>query len=203
MNDLLSSFLATAAWRQRPRTAFATLLGALLLSGCSSAPRIYSNANPDADLASYETFGFSNDLGTDKGYQGHSILTTNLIEATRRQMEALGYTYTDRTPDLEVNFYLHTEENVPSSSTPSMSVGMGYYGYRGDMYSAWGGYDTTVSEYTEGTLNVDVVDPARKELVWEGVAVGRLTERARQNVGKAVNQVIGDVFENYPLATRE
>lgn len=39
---------------------------------------------------------------------------------------------------------------------------MGYHGYRGDMYSAWGGYDTTVSEYTEGTLNVDVVDPARK-----------------------------------------
>lgn len=186
------------------RLRMAALLGlSVVLAACASGPRTYSNANPGVDLSSYSTFAFSPQLGTDRGYQGRSILSSNLIDATRRQMEALGYRYDESNPDLEVNFYLHTKEKVQSTTTPSMGMGMGYYGYRGGMYSAWGGYDTTVSQYTEGTLNVDVVDRTRKELVWEGVAVGRLSESARENMEERVNKVIAEIFAKHPLATKD
>ena len=82
-----------------------------------------------------------------------------------------------------------------------MGPGFGYYGYRGGMYSAWGGYDTEVSEYTVGTLNVDLVDAARKELVWEGTAVGRLRESDREEMAERVQSVIADVFAKHPLAS--
>jgi hypothetical protein len=178
--------------------AWGSLCLSLALAGCASGPRTYSNASPGVDLSSYSTFGFSPQLGTDRGYQGRSILSTHLIAAARREMEALGYQYVEADPDLEVNFYLHTQEKVQATSSPSM--GMGYYGYRGGMYSGWGGYDTTVNQYTEGTLNVDVVDRARKELVWEGVAVGRLSEKARENMGERVNKVMDEIFDKHPLA---
>lgn len=176
------------------------LAASALLAACASAPRIYSTTNPEADFATYQTFAFTRELGTDRSDGQRTILSQRLMAAARREMEALGYRYSESDPDLLVNFYLHTKEKVSSTTTPSMSVGMGYYGYRGSMYGTWGGYDTTVTQYTEGTLNVDLVDPARRELVWEGVAVGRLTEKVRENLDTSVRTVMHDVFARHPLA---
>lgn len=48
----------------------------------------------------------------------------------------------------------------------------GYYGYRRGYYDPWMGYGygttTQVSQYTEGTINIDLVDMAQKRMVWEG-----------------------------------
>ena len=53
----------------------------------------------------------------------------------------------------------------------------------GASYGAWGGYgygtETHVSQYEEGTFNIDVVDAKKQQLVWEAVAVGRITDKAR------------------------
>lgn len=44
-----------------------------------------------------------------------------------------------------------------------------YYGYRRGYYSPWVGYsyatETTVSQYTEGTFNIDIVDARRQQLI--------------------------------------
>jgi hypothetical protein len=177
-----------------------TLLGlsVLVLAGCTSTPRIYSNDNPSVSLGDYATFGFINPLGTDRNANERSLLSTHLVRATRTELENRGYRYTETDPDMLVNFNVHAQEKIQATSTPSMGMGMGYYGYRGSMYSTWGGYDTNVSQYTEGTLNVDLIDPARKELVWEGVAVGRLSEDARENMASRVPQVVAAIFQRYP-----
>lgn len=187
----------------RIRTTIGTLaiaLAAVLLLTACVGPRIYSTTKPGADLSSYSTFGFAEPLGTDRPTGARSILSSNLADAARGEMEKLGYTHSDSDPDLLVNFYLHTQQKIEATTTPSMGPGFGYYGYRGGMYSAWGGYETRVSEYTEGTLNIDLVDAARKELVWEGAAVGRLRESAREELQERVQKVVADVFAKFPLA---
>lgn len=183
--------------RRALASAFAVIA---LIAGCASSPRIYSTANPAVDLSDYTTFGFSPTLGTDREAGQRSILSSNLISAARLEMEKLGYRYSDSNPDLEVNFFLNTKEKVQTTSTPSAGMGYGYYGYRSGMYSTWGSYDTTVTQYTEGTLNIDVVDNARNELVWEGVAVGRLRENARDDMQARVNEVMAEIFARHPLA---
>ena len=156
--------------------------GAMLsvLVGCASGPTIYSNQNPQVDVRDYKTFGYSRALGTDRPGGQQSIVSTILIDSTRMEMEKRGYVFDANNPDLEINFYLHTKEKIQSTTTPtSVGYGSGYYGYRAGAYGygTWGGYETRVTQYTEGTLNIDLIDNARDILVWEGAAVGRMKDK--------------------------
>jgi len=81
---------------------------------------------------------------------------------------------------------------------------MGYYGYRRGFYDPWAGYgygtQTQVSQYTEGTVNIDMVDARAKRMVWEGVAVGRLKEgRTNEQVREAINNGVKSMFEGFPF----
>jgi hypothetical protein len=94
---------------------------------------------------------------------------------------------------------------VRSTPTPTPTMGMGvgyggYYGYRGSMYAAWPMYTNDVStvRYQVGTLNVDVVDARRKQLVWEGVAEGKLRKETMQNPEPAIRSVINQLYQSYP-----
>ena len=175
------------------------LLGTLclvLLAGCASGPSIYVNADPAANFAGYRTYDFEAPLGTDRpGYS--SVLSQYLRAAAKRELEARGYRESDN-PDLLVNFNVQTKEKVSSTTTPSGPSMGGYYGYRRGYYGTWGGYDTQVTQYTEGTLTMDIVDAARKQLVWEGTAVGRVRDSDRKNLEPAVTNVMTQIFAQYP-----
>lgn len=165
-----------------------------LLAGCATGPRIFANEDPAAEFSRYRTFDFASPLGTDRA-EYSSLLTEYLRQATARELEARGYRRAEN-PDLLVNFYVNTKERIRSTST--MAPGYGYYGFRRGYYGVWGGYETTVTQYTEGTLTVDIVDRARNQLVWEGTAVGRTREEDRENLQAVVNEVVGQVFTRFP-----
>lgn len=179
------------------RTAAATLLPVValtILAGCASGPRVFSNEDPTANFTTFRTYGFAAPLGTDR--PEYSSLTTEFLrQATSRELEARGYRRSDQ-PDLLVNFFVNTKEKITSSQT--MSPGFGYYGYRRGYYGVWGDYDTVVTQYTEGTLTVDIVDTSRNQLVWEGTVVGRVREEDRKNLKPVVDSVIAQVFEKFP-----
>lgn len=180
------------------RLPYAVLLYALVaiaLSACATGPTIRSNADPGTDFSQYDSFAFVPELESeDLGYQ--SFLVQYLKEAITREMTARGYTYSEENPGLLVNFYVNTQEKIQSRSTPT--AGGGYYGYRRGYYGGWGGYETTVTQYTQGTLSIDVIDAARKQLVWEGVAVGRIRQSTLDDVQGAVNRVVPLIYQEYP-----
>jgi hypothetical protein len=99
-----------------------------------------------------------------------------------------------------VNFYTTVREHTSVQSTPRLSVGMGYYRYRTGLYGAWPlyGNDVTSTTYRVGTASIDVVDAARKQLVWEGIAEGRLTEKMLDAPGPAISSAVADIFVKYP-----
>jgi len=188
----------------RPAPAAAALL--LALAGCASAPDVHTDFDRTADFAQYKTFGFANPLGTDRGgYQ--SIVSQHLKTATQRELEARGMRLDLNAPQLLVNFngQLNEKMRVDSVPTPVMTtgygMGRGYYGYRTGMYSAWPLYAdrTVVTPYTEGTLNIDVVDAARKQLVWEGVVTGTVTQKSLDNVQPALEAAVIAAFARYPV----
>lgn len=169
----------------------------LLLGACASGPDVFTNQDPAADFSNYRTYDFEAKLGTDRDSGSRSLLSTYLTRAVARELEARGYTRSD-TPDLKVNFYVNTEEKVRSRSVPTAG---GYYGYRAPYYDPWGGYggyETQIDQFTEGTLNVDLIDAAKNQLVWEGAVVGKITEEVRQNVEATVNAATAELFKAYP-----
>jgi hypothetical protein len=173
----------------------------VLLTACASTrtPEIHVNSAPDAQFASYGSFGFPEQTGTDRG--GYSTLVTNYFKtAVREQMERRGYQFVDENPDLLVNFYANVRERTEVRSTPSPSLGYGYYGYRYGLYTAWPLYDNDVSSvtYPIGTANIDIVDAKRKQMIWEGVAEGRIKDEDMDHPQEAISRVVAQLFERFP-----
>jgi hypothetical protein len=177
--------------------AVVLLTATLLLAACASGPRIVSNAAPGFSLADYQTFSYLQPLATDNG-NVRTILSNELITATTGQMERAGLRHVDTGGDLLVNFVVSTKETL--QTRPGTGASM-HYGRGG--YGTWGGYSmsmstTEVVQRTEGTVAVDVIDAARRELVWEGAASGRITDKVRDNRAEAVNVAIREIFARFP-----
>jgi len=187
------------------RCAAAGLLAAALLAaGCASGPEVRADYDRTADFASYKTFAFASPLGTDReGYQ--SVVSLHLKAAAQRELEARGLRLDSAAPQLLVNFNAALNDKLRVSTAPTMTMGVGmgrgYYGYRAGMYTAWPLYadQTHVTQYKEGTLNIDVVDTARKQLVWEGVVSGSVTQKTLDDVQAAVNAAVAAAFTKYPV----
>ncbi|WP_405232589.1 DUF4136 domain-containing protein [Lentisalinibacter salinarum] len=179
-------------------TVLAIACGALV-AACATGPQLRTDYDRSVDFTRYQTFGFAEELGTDRaGYS--SLITSHFKGAVRDEMEALGYRYTETDPDLIVNFYTRVRERSEVRSRPSMTVGVGYYGYRYGLYTAWPMYEQEVDtvHYRVGTANIDVVDAERKQLIWEGVAEGRLTRESLENPKPAIENVVHDLFMQFP-----
>jgi len=179
---------------------------AIVLAGCASKPRIESDYDHTVDFGQYNTYGFFNPMGIENPNYS-SIYGAIFRAAISKEMESRGYKQSDN-PDLVINVSgrLQDKTTVTTTSDPFMSGG--YYGYRRGAYGAWGGYGygttTHVSNYTEGTVNVDVVDRAQKRMVWEGVAVGRINKKASNDDKRAnINAGIQEMFAGYPFRAGE
>lgn len=175
----------------------ATVSMIVLIAGCTSGPTIITNSAPGFSLAGYQTFGFLQPLSTDNG-NVRTLLSGELMESTRRELEAAGLRYQDRGADLLVNFVVATRETLQSrpSSSASMHHGRGRYG-------TWGGYSmsmssTEVVQRTEGTLGIDIIDARQMQLVWEGAASGRVTDSVRQNRAEAIDLAVRDILAQFP-----
>jgi hypothetical protein len=169
-----------------------------ILAACETKPTIRTNLDHSADLSAFHTYGFVPQAGTAQaGYS--SMVTTYFKDAIRREMDSRGYRQVEEQPDLLVNFNANARENVDIRSTPGPSVG--YYGYRTGLYAAGPVYEGTEIEtirYKVGTANVDVVDARKKQLIWEGVAEGKLTDKMMQDPQAAIRAVITEMFTTFP-----
>jgi hypothetical protein len=172
---------------------------AIILSACATGPKVYINQDPNTDLGGFKTYGFEPQLGTDRGDGTQSLLSQFFINAAKQEMELRGYTYNPDNPDLGLNFYVSTKEKIRSTSSPTMGATYGgHYGYRGSAYGAYGGYETTVTQYTEGTVTIDLVNMSTDKLVWEGTAIGRISSDVEENLEEAVGAVVLEIFAKYP-----
>jgi hypothetical protein len=171
---------------------------ALLLAGCATGPRITSEVDPEADFGSYRTFAFYTPLALEK--EGYATPTTDRIKAAARaQLESRGYTYTTQQPDLWVNLNAYLQERTDVTSYPTVDYSY-YYSYRARAYFAMPYWrdQTHVRQYTEGTLNVDLVDRQKNRLVWEGIAVGRVAKLKPAERAARIDSTLAEIFARYP-----
>lgn len=199
MNALGNRIAGLSRLRVRNSLAFAMI--ALLAVGCAATrPNIRVDVDESVNFASFQSYSYVPELGTDRaGYS--TLVTTYFREAVDSEMQARGYRYSDSNPDLLVNFFADARE-VTSIRQPRSSVwlGYGYYGYRFGMYNVWPLYadGPQTVRYKVGTANIDIVDARRRQLIWEGVAEGRLTRKVIEDPRTAIHSVVADLFARYP-----
>lgn len=114
-------------------------------------------------------------------------------------MEARGYTFSERAPDQWVNLNAYMQDRTRVTSIPT--VGYNYhYSYRARSYVAvpYWRERTDVRQYTEGTLNVDLLDRQRNSLAWEGIAVGRIARMTPEDRAERIQSTLSEIFPSYP-----
>lgn len=185
---------------KRQSLLLASTVAVLALVGCASAPTVRAMFEPSTNFAQYKSFGFMSPLDTDRaGYR--SIVSQQLMAATQRELEARGMTRVEASPQLLVNFSADLSEKLQVTSMPGPTVVSGRYGYRRGVYSTWPAYEqTTVTQYTQGTLTIDIVDAARKQLVWEGVVTDSVTQKDLDDIPTAIKAAVAAAFTKYPVA---
>lgn len=179
--------------KPKPIGMGALTIAVALLAACASKPTIRSNVDPTADFSSFQTYGYFDEV-TGRKSPYDSFATRYIKNAIDHEMQSRGFQKSSN-PQLLINTHVQTKDKVQVTETPHAG---GYYGYRYGMYGWGAGVSTTVDNYTEGTLNVDAIDSASKKLVWEGIAVGRIHEKAREDPEPAINEVVRQIFEKFP-----
>ena len=180
------------------RRSIATAVCALVLTmaAAAMAQKVEITVDRTADFSKYRTFTI--ELATSWGNQ---IGEKNLMEELTAGFTSKGWTVdTTGSPDVRILVHGATEEKKQLNSLYTGGYG-GYYGW------GWGGVGsttTTVSEYTVGTLVVDIFDSATKGLIWRGVAEAELKkkqDKREKQATKAVEKLLRD-FPPKPGASK-
>lgn len=152
-----------------------------LLSGCvTSAVVTESNAvmAPDASLEGAKSFSWAQPVAVspadyDKDFTGE--LDANLRRAIEEDLKQKGLQLVPLKPDLLVAYDVSVEVPQEKDQVQNYMEGFGY----GYAYMAGYRYNYTNSDmmgyrpvdlYKQGTLIIDVIDPATNRLLWRGWA---------------------------------
>jgi len=62
----------------------------------------------------------------------------------------------------------------------------------------WEKNKTTVYQYREGTLIIDIMDVASNQLVWRGWATDVISEKSLKDPEQAINNAVREIFKKFP-----
>ena len=161
---------------------------ALALAGGAWAQDVKTDYDKAANFGGIKTFSLK--LGTTWGNPiGEKRVTDEITQA----LTAKGWTVApEGTADAQV--VLHGATETKRSLTTFYS-GMGGYRYRG--FGGTGTATTTASEYTVGTLVVDIFDAKSKGLLWRGIAQDELSDKPEKNI-KKLGKASDKLFKDFP-----
>jgi Domain of unknown function (DUF4136) len=109
-----------------------------------------------------------------------------------------GWKKVDSGADVEVILHGATQtKHTANTFYSGMGGGYGAYGYGGMGGMGMATATTTTSEYTVGTLVVDMFDPKTKKLVFRGTASDEISDKPEKNV-KKIEKASDKMFKNFP-----
>jgi len=164
---------------------------ALAVAGGAWAQDVKVDYDKSANFGAIKTFNIK--LGT---AWGNEISQKRVLDEFTQALTEKGWKLAPAGPaDAEV--VVHGASQVKKDLNTFYS-GMGGYGYRG-----WGGMGgtgtatTTVSEYTVGTLVVDIFDAKSKSLLFRGIAQDELSDKTDKNI-KKLGKASDKMFKDFP-----
>lgn len=173
----------------------ASLVLVFLITSCSSI-KVVSDYETTTDFSQYKTFAFYK-KGIDKA-ELSDLDKRRILKAVEAELIARGFTKSEN-PDLLVNIFTKSRTKVDvTNNNMNMGVGAGYYGWYPWYYGP--NYGTTISEYTEGTLFLDLIDANKKELAWQGIGTGGLTTSGNVEKKEArIKDFVAQIMAQYPI----
>jgi hypothetical protein len=171
--------------------------GAATVGGCASQPtQPHTMRDPQANFASFKTFGWDAAQSAQANGQPVSIVDSNIRAAITSELKRKGYEEAagGSAPDLLLQYETGKAEMVKSNPF-RIGVGVGGYGSNGGV--GVGTSSAATRNVTEGMLVLRAIDPARKAEVWNG--------RVSRELGKGgtpdpalIQSAVGDLLSDFP-----
>ena len=166
------------------------LLITLILSSCSSI-KVFSDYDRNIDFSNYETFAYFKPE-IDK-VDISDLDKRRILKALDSEMNLKGLSKSE-TPDLLIGFTTKAKEQIYVNTGNNFGWGWGW-GFN-PWFCGNGGYNS-VSTRTEGTLYVNIIDAATKQLIWQGKGRGGINEFMK-NRDERISLFVHEIVENYP-----
>jgi hypothetical protein len=101
-------------------------------------------------------------------------------QAIEAALVSRGFTKDTENPDFNIAMQAGADHRVDSTR-----------------YSFWGTPGDRSSEYTEGTLIIDIIDTATNQLAWRGSASGVVDDPSQANQ-EDINTAVFNILEKFP-----
>ncbi|MGL4565429.1 MAG: DUF4136 domain-containing protein [Halioglobus sp.] len=183
----------------------------MLLAACATTPPApVVDFKPGYDFGAVRKIAFYDQSGLVTG--NHPLPLSDMERdridsALEQALRAKGFEMLERKDagqaQLLISWTLITDDKtqIRTYETPGMGVGYGRYGRynRYSMYNCWGCAQTevSVSNYTEGTFIVDLIDPKMQRSVWRGLIQSRLKGQLQNDQDK-YNAAANNIFASFP-----
>jgi hypothetical protein len=157
----------------------------LLASAAVSAQDVRYNFMPGTDFAKYHTYKW---VLIEGGSHPNQIADAQIKTSVDSQLAAKGLTKTDGdTADLLVGYQVAVDKEKQWNA----------YGTGGFRFGGMG--SATSSTISNGSLVLDIYDPASKQLVWTGTATKTLYPSGNQEKNqKSLDKAMAKLLKNYP-----
>ena len=160
----------------------------LIISSCSSI-HVAADYDRSVNFSSYKSFSFFQE-GIKK-VKISDLDKRRILNAIENELISKGLKKSDN-PDLLVNIITKERKEV---NIYNQNFGM--WGWSWGMGPTFGLNQTNISDSTNGTLFIDLIDNNKKELVWQGIGDGYLSTRMdRKN--ERIIEFVESILEKYP-----
>lgn len=167
----------------------------LLLAGCSSVS-VTRDYGASSDFSILKTYAWQHATQPKTGNPriDNDLMDERIRSAVDAQLAEKGFMLVPKEEaDCLVAYFVEYKQRIGGNSV-SFGLGGGNNGRYGGA-----GYNTSISDYDEGYLTIDIIDPASGKNIWRGV--GRRTTYEGSNpkkLTKIVNTAASRILAKFP-----
>lgn len=175
------------------------IIGTLLLIslvGCSSVT-VKSDYDPEYDFGKFKTYRWADasEINPNDELAKNPLILKRVQAAIDKELAAKGFELAD---SKEVDVVLLTHAGVKERTQIHQTGGGHYRGWYDPYWGPYGG-TTTVSQYEEGTLVIDIISWENKELAWRGMGTSILNDYSDpEKVTEVINNWVAKILAQFP-----
>ena len=164
-----------------------------LFWGCSSIS-VNSDYDQSVNFTKLHTYSLMKETNSkEDGPPPNTLVMSRIDNAIRKQLDMKGFRKVTENPDFLVAYHASVDEKTVFHSTPYYGGGVGF-GHVGVAYQ-----DVYQTQYEEGTLIIDILNPQSNTLLWRGTAKGAVDERDNPTEKtQQINEAVAKILKTFP-----
>ncbi len=182
-----------------------TITSLLVFTGCATVTS-HSDWDTSANFSALQTYSWvpgQQPLTGDARIDNNTLLDQRVRQAVNTVLTSKGYIKTDTNPDFWVSYSAAIEAKIDAVTMPSYGYATPYVGPYGearyDYSGMWSGSTTSVMQYDEGSLILDVADAKTRRLIWRGTVSDVVDpSRSPEKKQQIIEQAISKAFSEFP-----